>query len=145
MPRIPSADRVSIFAVLLAALVAAGCASRPGGTAASGETAARERPRSTATVSLIEPAPGAVVAGDALRVRVGLTGGRIILETKTDLRPDEGHIHVLVDGKAVSMSYGLEQEVPVTKGPHLIQVEYVAADHLPFHPRVLAAATIVVK
>lgn len=126
-------------------MVIAGCATRPGGSADSPPAALKDRPRSAATVSLLEPATGAVITGDALRVRVQLTGGRIILETKTDLRPDEGHIHVLVDGKTVSMGYGLEQEVPVTKGPHLIQAEYVAADHLPFNPRVLVAATIVVR
>jgi hypothetical protein len=43
------------------------------------------------------------------------------------------------------MAYGLEQEVAVTKGPHLVQAEYVAADHSPFNPRVIVAATIVVK
>ena len=94
---------------------------------------------------MVEPASGAVVTGDRLRVRIELTGGRIILETKTTLTPTEGHIHVLLDGKTVSMAYGLEQDVPVTKGPHLLQAEYVAADHFPFNPRVLVAATIVVR
>ena len=94
---------------------------------------------------MIEPATGAVITGDRLHVRLELTGGRIILETKTALRPDEGHIHVLLDGKTVSMAYGLEQDVAITKGPHLLQGEYVAADHFPFTPRVIVAATIVVK
>ncbi len=94
---------------------------------------------------MLEPAPAAVITGEILRVRLDLTGGRIILETKSALRPDEGHIHVLLDGKTVSMAYGLEQDVRVTKGPHLLQAEYVAADHSPFNPRVIVAATITVQ
>lgn len=93
---------------------------------------------------MLEPAPAAVITGEILRVRLDLTGGRIILETKSALRPDEGHIHVLLDGKTVSMAYGLEQDVRVTKGAHLVQAEYVAADHSPFNPRVIVAATITV-
>ena len=136
--------RVALLAIVLA--TGAGCASSPRGmTGPSGTPAIKERPRSTATVSMIEPAPGAVITGDRLRVRLELTGGQVILETKTALKPDEGHIHVLLDGKTVSMAYGLEQEVAVTKGPHLLQAEYVAADHSPFNPRVIVAATIVVK
>lgn len=138
--------RSVLIALLAVVLAGVGCTSRPrGSTKPSGTPAIKERPRSTATVSLIEPAPGAVIAGDRLRVRLELTGGRVILETKTALQPDEGHIHVLLDGKTVSMAYGLEQEVAVTKGPHLLQAEYVAADHSPFNPRVIVAATIVVK
>ena len=133
--------------LLAAVLVMTACTSRPTETTgpSGGTPAIRERPRSTATVSMIEPATGAVITGDRLRVRLELTGGRVILETKTALKPDEGHIHVLLDGKTVSMAYGLEQEVAVTKGPHLLQAEYVAADHSPFNPRVIVAATIVVK
>jgi hypothetical protein len=132
--------------LILVVALAAGCGLRPRPSAEpSGEPAIKDRPRSTATITMVEPAPGAVITGDRLRVKVELTGGRIILETKTTLTPDEGHIHVLLDGKTVSMAYGLDQEVPVTKGPHLLQAEYVAADHFPFNPRVLVAATIVVR
>jgi len=127
-------------------VVVAGCAARPRQTTEpSGAPDIKDRPRSTASITMVEPASGAVVTGDRLRVRIELTGGRIILETKTTLTPTEGHIHVLLDGKTVSMAYGLEQDVPVTKGPHLLQAEYVAADHFPFNPRVLVAATIVVR
>lgn len=136
--------RIVLLTIVLAA--GAGCASSPRGmTEPSGTPAIKERPRSTATISMIEPAPGAVITSDRLRIRLELTGGRVILETKTALKPDEGHIHVLLDGKTVSMTYGLEQDVAVAKGPHLLQAEYVAADHFPFNPRVIVAATIVVR
>lgn len=131
---------------MLVLAAGAGCTLRPRQSAEpSGEPAIKDRPRSTAAITMVEPVAGAVITGDRLRVKIELTGGRIILETKTTLSPDEGHIHVLLDGKTVSMAYGLEQEVAVTKGPHLLQAEYVAADHFPFNPRVIVAATIVVR
>jgi hypothetical protein len=86
-----------------------------------------------------------VITGGKLRVRMALAGGRIIQETTTRLAPDEGHIHLLVDGLIVSMTYGLDQEVEVSKGVHLLQAEYVANDHFPFDPRVIVVATIVVQ
>lgn len=133
-----------LLTIVLAA--GAGCASRPRKSSEPSATPTiMARPRSAAKLAMIEPAPGTVITGDRLHVRLELTGGRIILETKIALRPDEGHIHVLLDGKTVSMVYGLEQDVAVTKGPHLLQGEYVAADHSPFNPRVIVAATIVVK
>jgi len=43
------------------------------------------------------------------------------------------------------MTYGLDQEVDVAKGAHLLQAEYVANDHFPFNPRVIVVSTIVVQ
>jgi hypothetical protein len=34
------------------------------------------------------------------------------------------------------MNYGTEQDVPVAAGPHVLKAEFVAADHVPFAPRV---------
>jgi hypothetical protein len=44
------------------------------------------------------------------------------------------------------MNYGLNERLP-TLGPgqHLVQVEFVAADHAPFDPRVLTQAAFTVK
>ncbi len=85
------------------------------------------------------PASGAVVEGTTLRVQINLSGGRIVPQTSTNITPTEGHIHLLVDGKVVSMTYGVEQDVTVTKGRHLLEAEFVAADHFPFNPRVLSS------
>jgi hypothetical protein len=68
-----------------------------------------------------------------------------VLQTSTRLVPDEGHIHVKLDGKLVSMTAGLEQQVPVTTGPHIIEAEFVANDHLPFNPRILTTMPFVVR
>jgi hypothetical protein len=95
---------------------------------------------STANVSILEPATGAVIQGSEVRVRIALTGGRVVEQVSTNLKPDEGHIHLLLDGKVVQLLGSLDETLKdVSKGPHLLQVEFVAADHGPFSPRVLAA------
>jgi hypothetical protein len=81
-----------------------------------------------------------VVNGTTVPVRILLTGGRIVAQTSTNITPSEGHIHLIVDGKVVSMTYGVDQDIAVTKGRHLLEAEFVASDHFPFNPRVLSSA-----
>jgi hypothetical protein len=39
------------------------------------------------------------------------------------------------------MNHGLNERLPtLSPGQHVVQVEFVAADHAPFEPRVLAQA-----
>jgi hypothetical protein len=71
-----------------------------------------------------------------------LRGGRVISTTSTDLRPEEGHIHLSLDGRLVSMTYGTLQTVDLSgaaPGVHELDAEFVAADHAPFDPRVTAS------
>ncbi len=68
-----------------------------------------------------------------------------MLQTSTNLAPDEGHLHLKLDGKLVSMTPGLIETLDVTPGSHVVEVEFVANDHLPFDPRVLAAVPFTVK
>jgi hypothetical protein len=104
------------------------------------------RPRSTATISFVEPTPGEVVRGDDLHVRLRLEGGRIVQQTTTNITPDTGHVHVYLDGSLLSMTYGEQRDVPVgdlSPGVHRLLAEYVAADHAPFDPRVTATVSFV--
>jgi hypothetical protein len=102
------------------------------------------RPASTATLEIANPTDGQVVPGELLRVRLSLQGGRIVDTASTTLTTNTGHIHVSIDGHLVSMTYGLTQVVEVgqlSDGPHTLTAEFVAADHGPFVPRVIASVT----
>jgi hypothetical protein len=82
------------------------------------------------------------VAGDSAQLEIDLQGAEVVDQTSTDLQPDEGHLHVTLDGALVSMSSGTTQLLTdLQPGDHLLQVEFVANDHAPFDPRVLAAVT----
>lgn len=83
--------------------------------------------------------------GSKVRVRIGLTGGEYVPNYSTDLTPNLGHIHLTIDGQLLSTLSGLDQEISVTPGPHLLQAEFVALDHFPFDPRVITSVSFVVK
>lgn len=100
------------------------------------------RPSSPAVVSIAEPVAGETVHGTNVHVVLTLEGAKIVSQTSTDIRPDEGHIHLYVNNVLVSMNYGLEQDVPVHTGTYVVKAEFVAADHAPFNPRVWSAETI---
>ncbi|MEX2555773.1 MAG: hypothetical protein WEB06_09085 [Actinomycetota bacterium] len=134
--------RRPLFFALAAGLLA-GLAACPSSDPEPAPTPSQSaRLSSTATVSILEPANGAVIQGGDVRVRIALTGGRIVPQVSTNLNPDEGHIHLLLDGRVVQLLGSLDETIKaVATGQHLLQVEFVAADHGPFSPRVLAAVS----
>lgn len=127
--------------MLLAAVLFAACGPR----AQAPQPATQARPSSTATLVILNPVPGSTITGRTLHVQLKLTGATITSETSTNLKPDRGHIHLAVDGRIVSMAYGVDQTIQVSPGDHLLQAEFVATDHFPFKPRVVTTATFTVK
>jgi hypothetical protein len=109
-----------------------------GGASAGGSQPAPSgsRPSSPATVSIVQPASGSTVSGTSVHVVLSLQGAQIVSATTTNIRPDQGHLHLYVDNVLFSMNYGLEQDLPVTTGTYVLKAEFVAADHAPFNPRV---------
>ena len=99
-------------------------------------TPAGTRPSSPAIVAIVSPAQNAVVTGPTAHVVISLQNATIVPATTTNLRPDEGHVHLYVDNVLVSMNYGLTQDLPVHPGTYLLKAEFVASDHAPFDPRV---------
>jgi hypothetical protein len=135
--------RRAIAVLGLAGLTLAACSD--GGGDASGPpastAAAAERPSSPAKLTIMAPRNGQTVTQERPEVRLQLRGAEIVDQTTTRIRRDQGHVHLFVDGKLVAMNYGLRERLPqLTPGQHVVQVEFVAADHIPFDPRVLTQA-----
>ena len=138
------ASRLALAAVAVVLLGA--CSSGGSTTSTPTPTTLAARPTSTAKLSILAPRNGQTLSRHTPEVRLDLTGAKIVSQTTTRIRPDQGHIHLLVDGKLVTMNYGLNERLPsLTPGQHLVQVEFVAADHAPFDPRVLTQAAFTVK
>jgi hypothetical protein len=143
-PNRTRATRLALAA--LAVVVLGACSSGGGSTSTPAPTTLAARPTSTAKLTILAPRNGQTISRHTPEVRLDLTGAKIVSQTTTRLRPDQGHIHLLVDGKLVTMNYGLNERLPsLTPGQHLVQVEFVAADHAPFEPRVLTQAAFTVK
>jgi hypothetical protein len=128
------------FLVVAATAALLGACSSPGGgtTAPASAGASGNRPSSPAVVTIQQPTSGAAVTGSTVHVVLTLTGATIVTATTTDIRPDQGHVHLYVDNVLVSMNYGLEQDLPVHPGTYVLKAEFVAADHAPFNPRVVS-------
>jgi hypothetical protein len=102
------------------------------------------RPSSPVRIRIVSPAPGETVHGTSMHVVVAVDGGTIVATTTKNITPTEGHVHLYVDQQLIYMAYGTAQDVPVHPGTFQLQVEFVAADHAPFNPRVLTSELVTV-
>lgn len=140
--RLPAVSIALLAAIVVACSPGATTPTLTPTTAASGLPSLGPRPSSPATVAIVEPASGAHITGNSIHVVLKLTGATIVTATTTNINPVEGHLHLYVDNQLVSMNYGLEQDIPVTPGSHVLKAEFVAADHAPFNPRVYSSEVI---
>jgi hypothetical protein len=142
-----STFRLCVRATLLAAVIAlaaAGCSS--GGSDAASSAAVIARPSSTGQLMIMSPKNGQVFHSTDVPVKVMLHDAKIVPATSTNVVPDEGHLHISLDGEIVSMNLGLTDQLQhVAPGIHVVQVEFVASDHLPFNPRVIQQVTFEVR
>jgi hypothetical protein len=131
------------------ALTASACSS--GGAADPGTTSptpsvSADRPASTAKLAILKPTNGQVVHGTTTQMKVSLKDATIVPATTTEIVPDEGHLHVILDDQLISMTGETTQLLAnLTPGQHLLKVEFVASDHAPFDPRVIAAVSFEVQ
>jgi hypothetical protein len=105
------------------------------------------RPSSPAVLKILEPKNGQVVHGTSTELKMSLQNAKIVPATTTHIVGTQGHVHVILDNKLVSMTYGLKQTLGnLTPGTHLLRAQFVASDHAPFNPPVFAqAVTFTVK
>lgn len=130
---------------ICAGVMLASCSGGDNDTS-SGVTTTGPRPSTKAKLSIVDPMVGQVVEGSTVDLRVELQGAKLVPTTTTDIVPDEGHLHVILDDKLISMTEGLEQSIPdVPPGDHRITVEFVASDHAPFDPRVVTVVAFEVR
>jgi hypothetical protein len=143
----PRRRALAVALLAVAVLALAACSGGDGGGSAAPATtavAAAPRPSSPAKLIIMTPRNGQTVTEGA-ELRLGLDNAKIVNQTTTRIQGDEGHIHLLVDGKLVNMNYGLRQRLPeLAPGQHVVQVEFVAADHAPFEPRILTQAAFTI-
>lgn len=108
------------------------------------------RPSTTARVVIDSPRPGQVFHGTSaspatVPVRVRVPGGRVVAFTSRRLVPNTGHLHLYLDDILVSMTSAGRQGLRALPGRHVLRVEFVAVDHGPFAPPVVARVAFVVR
>jgi hypothetical protein len=131
--------RHSVSATFLGLALLAAC-----GGGSSSDGGAPARPSTAARIQILSPTPNETT-GPNVTVKLDLMGAKVVPQTTGPLRADEGHIHVILDGQVVSMAYGTEQELPnLVPGKHSLQAEFVATDHGPFDPKIVAGVLFVV-
>ena len=137
---------VTLTGALVLAAALAGCSGDKSAGATPTSDTLGPRPSSPARLTIVAPRNGATVAAGGAELDVRLAKAKIVNVTTRNIKPTEGHIHVLVDDRLVAMNYKLSGKLPkLAPGTHVVRVEFVAADHLPFEPRVFAQAAFVVK
>ena len=137
-----------VAACAVFALMAVGCSSGPSAspTTSSPTPTSANRPASPAKLSIVSPRNGQIVHGTTVELKVILKDAKIVPATTADIVPDEGHLHVILDDRLISMTGDTQQLIgDLTPGQHLLKVEFVASDHAPFDPRVIAAVAFEVK
>jgi ABC-type oligopeptide transport system substrate-binding subunit len=129
--------RVTRFAL---PVLLAGTVTLTGCGAGKSSSSSGARLTTPVRVQITQPTPNQVVVGDKTTLVVNLIGGMVVQRTTGPLSPTEGHIHVSLDGKLVSMAYQTTQELTgLTPGSHTATAEFVAVDHQPFKNRPTAA------
>jgi hypothetical protein len=135
--------RALLAGIAILAVVVGACSSGSSSTAGAPPT---DRPSSPATVQVITPTNGEVIHGTTVDVKVKLTNARIVPTTTTNIVPDQGHLHLYLDDQIESMNFSTSSTIGnVSPGLHVLKVEFVASDHLPFDPRVIAQVAFEVK
>jgi hypothetical protein len=101
------------------------------------------RPSTNGKITILSPRPHQVLRGNpaTIRVRLRVTGARIVTQTSTHLSPDKGHIHLYLDGMLVTMAYATSTTIEASPHIHRLRAEFVAVDHGPFSPPVTASVT----
>jgi hypothetical protein len=88
------------------------------------------------TVEIVSPADGEEVeANQSFEIEADVIGGELTSEQQSD-DPTQGHLHIFLDDKLISMPSVVVQEIELEPGRHTIVVEFTTADHRSYEPRI---------
>lgn len=90
---------------------------------------------SPAVVRIVEPTWGAKVP-QRFDVSVQLDNAVLVPMDRTSGTPQEGHLHLFANGRAVGMYSETRFPVELPPGRYVLQVEFTGVDHLSFSPPV---------
>lgn len=131
--------------LLVPAMLAAVALAFTAGSWAPKAKPSKVRPVTSVRLAVLEPTANSTTGPD-ITVTLDLRGGTIAPVSSTKLSSTEGHVHLYVDNKLVSMTYGLTQDLKhLSPGPHSVRAEFVAVDHAPFKNPVVAAVLFQVQ
>lgn len=99
------------------------------------------RPVTDAKLEILSPIKGELLESQDVKVKVRLTGARLVDESSSKSVGDDGHLHLILDGKTISMSGELSQTIRAATGEHRLDAELVAGDHGSFCSRVRDTVT----
>src|SRR5438093_6804853 len=117
------------FRIVVAVTVAAMAVGACGGNEKKASPQDSTRPLTPARVQILSPTPNQETGPD-ITVELQLIGAKEVQPVEGEIRPDEGHIHVSLDGVVVAMAYGTTQTLKgLLPGQHSVQAEFVAIDH----------------
>jgi hypothetical protein len=137
---------VGVGVALAASACSGGDASPSTNPTSASPIVGADRPASPAKLKIVTPKDGQLVHGTTVEMKVSLADAKIVPATSANIVPDEGHLHVILDDQLISMTGDTTQLLSnLTPGQHLLKVEFVASDHAPFDPRVIAAVAFEVK
>lgn len=103
------------------------------------------RPSTDAVLKVISPQEGEAFNTNTIPIEVEVEGGLLTSADTSRVVEGEGHLHVAVDGRIISMTRESSGEVTVPTGPHTLTFEYSAGDHAPFCPQVVEERNVEVR
>lgn len=123
---------VSIVLVVAAFALGAGAFAFSGGGSEGGHP-----PPEGARVAIEAPAEGeSVPANEPFDVEIDLENFAVGAHAAHTSGDSAGHVHVFVDGEDVAMVSSTSIPIELEPGDHVITVELVDVEHLPFEPAV---------
>ena len=115
---------------------------------AAGTYLSGPRPTTSVRLEVLEPLDGQVLSSTNMPVRIRLSRRRTGDQAPAPMAAvskDQGSIHVVVDGRLVSLAWQPSQLVAMSPGVHTVTVEYVSRDQRSFSPPVAVTRRITVR